>query len=87
MTFKYKNIYVGKRVEPVRKAPPPNPNAIDNLSVIERTKDEGKPLVVTEQHVVSGHLDLHKGYHTVKDGELHKLINTKSDYLKDMMDL
>lgn len=44
-----------------------------------------KPIV--RQFVEKEIMEEPSRYHNIKEGDLHKLINKKSDYLNDMLDL
>lgn len=90
MTLKYKNIYVGKKEEPKVKVPPPNPDAIESLSSIKRTEDTSESIVtqnIKSHSIKNKNVIFHKGYQIIQEGDLHRMLNTKSDYLKDMMDI
>lgn len=83
------NLIIGKKEEPTKKVPPTNPNAIENLSVIERKVDDSE-LVVTKKKthsIKNKNVNFHNGYHIVQEGDLHRMVNAKSDYLRDMLDL
>jgi hypothetical protein len=69
-----KNIIVGDGVKPVAvKEEIKNVNTFVNLrqNIVKEEKVEEAP----------------EKYHHIKDGELHKMINKKSEYLNDMLAL
>lgn len=45
------------------------------------------PPVETKKSEVEEIVEEPSRYHNIKEGDLHKLINKKSDYLNDMLDL
>jgi|LakMenEpi03Aug12_release.lakeMendotaPanAssembly.Ray.scaffolds.fasta_scaffold59263_7 hypothetical protein len=88
MTIICNNLIIGKKEEPKRQAPPPKPNTVENLSIIERKSDDSELIVAKgTKNIKNENVKFHKGYHTIQEGELHKLINSKSDYLSDMLGL
>jgi len=71
-----KNLVVGGYVK--EAAPPPPPK---HISVFEKIRQQEFPVVENKIEEAS------EKYHHIKDGELHKMINTKSEYLSDMLAL
>lgn len=67
-----KNIIIGGQVVEGKVSPPPKP--VTDFENIRQTK-----AVVEETP--------QERYKHVQHGDLHRLFNTKSDYLKDMADL
>ena len=51
----------------------------------QRSKEEVKPII--NPVLVQESVEEPSRYHNVKEGDLHKLINKKSEYLNDMLDL
>jgi len=72
-----KNLVVGEHVK--ETAPPPPPK---HVNVFEKLRQQAQPVVETVKVE-----DAPDKYHHIKEGELHKMINTKSDYLSDMLAL
>lgn len=71
-----KNIVLGEVAKPAAPAEPPK-----QVSIFEKLRQQP---VVEEKTIVE---EAPEKYHHVKDGELHKMINKKSEYLNDMLAL
>lgn len=71
-----KNLVVGEHVK--ETAPPPPPK---HVSIFEKIRQQETPVVENKVE------EAPEKYHHIKDGELHKMINTKSEYLSDMLAL
>jgi hypothetical protein len=82
MAIKANNINVGKKVEPEKA--PPNNNTIGGIkaaNIIVLKKEEPTLNVVKSEPVIP------EKYIVRKDGDLIMNLNTKSDYLRDVLDL
>lgn len=73
-----KNLVVGEHVK--ETAPPPPPKQV---SIFEKLRQQQEVVDVVEKKVEKSP----EKYHHVKEGELHKMINKKSEYLSDMLAL
>jgi hypothetical protein len=54
---------------------------------VETKKPEVRTKPIVRQLVQKEIVEEPSRYHNIKEGDLHKLINKKSDYLNDMLDL
>lgn len=72
------------------KAPPVDGYKWDN-DLKKMVKPEAAPTPKVEKVIIKETkpetVEEQSHYHEVHDGELHRLFNTKSDYLTDMLDL
>lgn len=58
-----------------------------NAPSVETKKPEIKIQHIVRQTIQKEIVEEPSRYHNVKEGDLHKLINKKSEYLNDMLDL
>ena len=72
-----KNIIIGGKVEE-KIAPPPKPVTVSTFEQIKTVNPVGQKQVIEEPK---------EHYKHVHHGDLHRLFNTKSTYLKDMAGL
>lgn len=72
-----KNIVVGEVV--VESAPPPQSK---HINIFEKLRQQSQPVVEKIEQKIEAPPEK---YHNVRDGELHKMINKKSEYLNDMI--
>ena len=74
-----KNIVLGEVAKMVAPPEPKHISTFDKLRTETVVEEKPKPVAVVEEAP--------EKYHHIKDGELHKMINKKSDYLNDMLAL
>jgi hypothetical protein len=73
--------------KPVEEKPTPQPLGLRWNDIVRNEQSKSEPVKLVRRQVVEKEIvETPSHYHEEVHGELHKLFNKKSDYLRDILD-